>query len=231
MMEFGSRRRSIRDATVVVVLIAAIAGLAWSLAAGSSSGAGSDGDGTVVNDRLGYSVRPPAGWHLARHRLVPKLLDPREILALGTFAMPVGGGGNCGAEPTTAIRRMGDGDALIEIKEVALSAPMRRRLRRGTFPSTLAQELADVELRRGVAFGGRRLADIGYGKVTFRASGRWFEALLYVKGPPSRRLDQMERILAGIDFRRGTFVGIPGHNGPGLDRGWGGAGPLGGRSA
>lgn len=228
----GSRRRAIRDAAVVAVLVAAIAGLAWSLGTGSSSGDGPGRGGMVVNDRLGYSVRPPDGWHVARRRLVPELLDPREILALGTFPMPVGGGGNCGAEPTAAVRRMRDGDALIEIKEVALSAPMRRRLQVGRFPPTLAQELSDVELRRGVWFGGRRIADISYGKVTFRASGRWFEALLYVKGTPRRRLEQIERILAGIDFRRGTFVGIPGrHHGPGVDRGWGGAGPLGGGPA
>jgi hypothetical protein len=227
MARFGSRQRWVRDAAVVAVLVATIAGVAWGLATGSSSGKGPGRPGTVVNERLGYSVRPPAGWHLARHRLVPELLDPREILALGTFPMPVGGGGNCGAEPTAAVRRMRSGDGLIEIKELALSAPMGRRLHRGTFPPTLARELSDVALRRGVWFGGARLADIAYGQLTFRASGRWFEALFYVKGPPRRRLDQMERILAGIDFHRGPFARVPGHQAPGIDRGWGGAGPLG----
>jgi hypothetical protein len=32
---------------------------------------------------------------------------------LGTFAMPVGGGGNCGREPIAAIERMETGNALV----------------------------------------------------------------------------------------------------------------------
>lgn len=49
---------------------------------------------TYASDVDDFTVSYPDSWHRAPKRLVPNLLDPREILSLGTGALPVGGGGN-----------------------------------------------------------------------------------------------------------------------------------------
>jgi hypothetical protein len=37
------------------------------------------------NERLGYRVSLPAGWHLAKRNLSPSLVEPREVLTVATF--------------------------------------------------------------------------------------------------------------------------------------------------
>jgi hypothetical protein len=208
----GRRRIAARDGLVVVALLAAALVFGLSATSGSTEEAGRPSGKTIVDGRFGYTVRLPAAWRGAASPLVPDLLDPREILAVGNFRMPVGGGGNCGSEPVVAIRRMAPGDALVELKEVAVNRSMRRRLRAGVYPPTLSQELADLPLRRSPMPAGERTPrghTLWYGKLTFRSSGRWFEALLYAEGRPQGRLAQMEKILRDIDFERGTFLTAP----------------------
>jgi hypothetical protein len=181
---------------------------------GGGSGSASDSDGSpghrFVSTRFGFSVRLPSGWHRSTQRLVP-LIDPREILSAGTFTMSVGGGGNCGREPTAAIERMRPGDAMVSIQEFPLSAHMRSHLARSEPPLTsYLGDGAEPELQREPRVAGEHLPPSrSLWRVTlpFRDRGRSFDALIYVKGPPSdARLGQIVSILGGLDFKAGDYL-------------------------
>jgi hypothetical protein len=192
---------------VIVALVVAIPALAGS---GSASERGPQ---SYTSERYGYSLVLPAGWQRAERRLVPRLLDPREILSIGTFFMPVGGGGNCGREPVAALERMEPGDVLVTFQEEAESRAMKRRLRNEPLPS-LRRTLSDLRLRRELHAPSEHVSAaqlIWYGQLNFLARDRWFDALVYVKGRPRPdRMRQVHRILSGIRFDAGTFVRGPG---------------------
>jgi hypothetical protein len=192
---------------LIVALLVAIPALAGS---GSSS---ESGPRTYTSERYGYSLALPAGWQRAPQRLVPRLLDPREILSIGTFFMPVGGGGNCGREPVAALERMEPGDALVTFQEDAENRAMKGRLKYEPLPS-LRKALWELRLRRELHAPGDHVSaarDIWYGQLDFLARDRWFGALVYVKGRPRPdRMRQVRRILSGIHFDAGTFVRAPG---------------------
>jgi hypothetical protein len=151
-----------------------------------------------------FSLRIPPGWQRARARLVPKLLMPREILSVGTFPMPVGGGGNCGREPAAAIERMKPGDALVSIQEVAVTEKMRARLAQG-FPPRPSHfglpRLPAPPRARGSAPQPGPGETIFSLTLSFSAHGRAFDALIYTKGRPTpARREQIETILGGLHF-------------------------------
>jgi hypothetical protein len=167
---------------------------------------------TYASDRFGYTGSIPLGWRRAPRRLVPNLLDPKEILSLGTFATLVGGGGNCQREPIAAIERMGTGDALITIQEEAESRVMKGRLKRNP-PPPLSKVLSDLQLRRDLHAPREHVSpaeDLWHGQVSFTVAGRQFGALVFVKGPPRpRRVAQVHAILVAIHFDRGVFIRFP----------------------
>jgi hypothetical protein len=156
------------------------------------------------------SASLPPDWRRSEARLVP-LLSPREVLSVGTFPMPPGGGGNCGREPVAAIRRMRPGDALITVQEYEVTPRMRRRPHfSDAFPPRASQ--LDLEgLRFGrVARVGKDPGDRGvaatWGTIPFGESGRAFDALVYFRGRPGPELRrQVSRVLGGLDLgsRRG----------------------------
>jgi hypothetical protein len=46
--------------------------------------------------------------------------------------------------------------------------------------------------------------------MPFSDHGRWFDALVYVKGDPTpARLHEIHSILGRLRFRGGTYVGLP----------------------
>jgi hypothetical protein len=201
------RRRYVWLTALIVVPLLAIPALALS---GSTS---ERGPRTYTSERYGYSLALPAGWQRAPRRLVPRLLDPREILSIGTFLMPVGGGGNCGREPVAALVRMEPGDVLVTFQEDAETRAMKRRLRYEPLPS-LHKSLSEFTLRRELHAPSEHVSAaqvIWYGQLNFLARDRWFGALVYVKGRPRPdRTRQVHRILSGIHFDAGTFVRAPG---------------------
>lgn len=187
---------------LAVVAVAFAIGLAGAARSASTNDAA--GQARYASERYGFSTPVPAGWRRARVRLVPKLLGPREILSLGTFAMPVGGGGNCGREPIAAIERMEAGDALVSIQEYAPNGAMRVR----TTPSPRLESVKKLTLHKGAH---RRSERIPAGRALWSATlpfsdhGRWFDALVYVKGDPTpARLHEIRSILDRFRFRGGT---------------------------
>lgn len=206
-----------RTTIVAAAILAALPALALSGAIGSASRPQAARD-DFVNREFGFSARLPSGWSRSAERLVPNLGIPREILSAGTFAMPVGGGGNCGREPIVAIDRMRPGDALVSIQEYALSPRMRSGLAR-TFPALATySSVGQLRLRRhprapGARIPASRALWLWSATLPFRDHGRGFDALVYLKGPRSReRLEQVIAILAGLDFQPGTYLGLPESN-------------------
>jgi hypothetical protein len=179
--------------------------------AGHLPATGASGSGfsahAFASERYSFRGRLPYGWRRSDARLVP-LLMPREVLSVGTFPMPVGGGGNCGREPVAAIRRMRPGDALVSIQEYAVTARMRPHLTRSFPPKSHQPGL------RGLRFG--RLASVSgdpgdpgvpvtWGVIPFSEAGRAFDALVYFRGRPSAELrDAAARVLAELVFEKRT---------------------------
>jgi hypothetical protein len=159
----------------------------------------------VDSERYLFEGRLPPGWQRSDARLVP-LLMPREVLSVGTFPMPVGGGGNCGREPVAAIRRMRPGDALVSIQEYSVTARMRPHLTRSFPPKSHQLGL------QGLRFG--RLASapgdpgdpgvpVTWGTIPFSEAGRAFDALVYFRGRPSEeQRDAASRVLAELTFEK-----------------------------
>jgi hypothetical protein len=215
------RRREVsgRGVIVVVAFTAALLALALTGAIGSATNPRASARNTFASHRFGFSASLPEGWNRSAQRLVP-LLMPREVLSVGTGAMPVGGGGNCGREPVAAIARMKPGDALVSIQEYTVTRRMRPRLAQ-TFPLLSAYSgLGRLDLRRQLDLR-RHPGPLGEqspssptlwsATLPFRDHGRAFDALVYLKGPPSRELlGQIASILARLDFRPTAQMGLPG---------------------
>lgn len=195
-----------RGATAAGLAILALAGpgLLGTVVSGSGSS-----PRAVGSERYSFQGRLPPGWQRSDARLVP-LLMPREVLSVGTFPMPVGGGGNCGREPVAAIRRMRRGDALVSIQEYAVTARMRPHLARSFPPKS--HQLGLPRLRFG------RLASapgdpgdpgvpVTWGTIPFSEAGRAFDALVYFRGRPSEELrDAASRVLAELVFEKLTWT-------------------------
>jgi len=186
-----------RAATAVV-----LAGLAAGLIVSGVSGSGSPPH-PFSSARYALEGTLPSGWQRSEARLVP-LLMPREVLSVGNFPMPAGGGGNCGREPVVAIRRMRPGDALISIQEYEVTARMRPHLVR-TFPPRSEQlDLEGLRFGRVAAVAGDaddRGVPVTWGTVGFSEAGRAFDALVYFRGRPSAELRrEASRVLAELSF-------------------------------
>jgi hypothetical protein len=197
------------------LLAAVVAAFAIALAGGAHSASTSDavGQARYASGRFGFSVHIPAGWQRARARLVPKLLSPREILSLGTFPMPAGGGGNCGREPIAAIERMETGDALVSIQEDAESGAMRALTGTRSAPPPRLESVKQLALLKQPHARGERIPAgraLWSATLPFSDRGRWFDALVYVKGDPTpARLHEIHSILDRLRFRGGTHVRLP----------------------
>jgi len=190
--------RPLRLAPLAVAVCAAAALI------GSGPSGGSDVSlRPIASAHYGFEGLLPVGWQRSGERLVP-LLMPREVVSIGTFPMPAGGGGNCGREPVAAIRRMRRGDALISIQEYTVTARMRP-LAGGSFPPKSSQLGLD-QLRFGrVARITGAPRDPGvpvtWATIPFSESGRAFDALVYFRGRPSAALRRAaSRALAELRF-------------------------------
>lgn len=67
----------------------------------------------------GVSVTLPEGWTVAPGRLTPDLVNPREILAVGTGALPPTTG-RCANSPWRALRATAPAGAFVYLEETAL---------------------------------------------------------------------------------------------------------------
>lgn len=74
---------------------------------------------TVLHDgRRGLTVRFPSTWHRATRSLTPALVDPVEILSLGTFRLrPRQADAGCAQFPGAALRAAGPRDVFLSVQE------------------------------------------------------------------------------------------------------------------
>lgn len=70
----------------------------------------------------GIVVEVPPGWMLAGEPLTPALVNPREILSLGTYPLRAGGN-RCAQLPEQALEDLGPDDAFVSVQERSSSAP------------------------------------------------------------------------------------------------------------
>ena len=127
-----------RAAISVVALAVGVAGLAVGYAAFRNDGArpaptvsgpvrvggepaptdgAGDGSVTYQDPDDAFSVTYPSDWIRAQENLTPRLVDPQEILSLGTFPMSADGPRSCEQFPAPAIEDTGPGDAFVSIQE------------------------------------------------------------------------------------------------------------------
>ncbi len=177
----------------VPVGVLVLGAVIFALALGSSAPAARSIWKPYSVPEYGLTGSIPPGWHLASRALVPKMLNPREVLSLGTGPLPVGGGGNCGAYPIKAIEAMGPKDAIISIQE--------RRGALGDYPPR-PKHFGLRSLRP--TSGARRIAHVmGYvtTNVFFRDSGRAFTAMIATRRPASSPLRRrLGRILDRLEI-------------------------------
>lgn len=161
---------------------------------------------TYTDRQHGLKVTYPSSWHRARRSLTPTLVDPEEVLALGTSSLTPGGR-KCAQFPENAVASLGPGDALIWVSERAGHPRVHLPPRRAHFRLDRPER---TELHACVA--GR--ARFSEWPIAFRAAGRQFNAWVAIGKPvPGRRRVQAEHILDSIEL-----------TGPGRSRERGGAG-------
>lgn len=77
---------------------------------------GSSGPPTTLHRGDGITYRVPPGWHVASRSLTPHLLNPREVLTVGTGRLatrPV----HCAMVPSGALAAMRPADVLVTVQE------------------------------------------------------------------------------------------------------------------
>jgi hypothetical protein len=65
----------------------------------------------------GVTVELPPDWQRARQSLTPRLTDPREVLAVGTFPLRPRRRESCAHMPVSALEDLGPRDAFVTLQE------------------------------------------------------------------------------------------------------------------
>jgi hypothetical protein len=71
--------------------------------------------GTTTAKAHRVQIQLEAGWQVAKQSLTPKLINPTELLTVGTF--PMKPGGICAQLPSRAFEAIGENDAVITFQE------------------------------------------------------------------------------------------------------------------
>ncbi len=172
------------------LLSIAVASLALSGCLGSeeagkpaSEGSARPADEPTVAQAHRVQMQLEPGWQMAEQSLTPKLLDPKELLTVGTLEMEPGG---CATVPMRALETMDAGDALITIQEREEGRPEDYPPRPHRF--RVSPEIGSFECAP---------KDLKVQPFLFREAGRHFYALVAVdRGAP---IDEIETILDSFE--------------------------------
>jgi hypothetical protein len=151
----------------------------------------------------GVSLEYPAGWTLAEESLTPILVDPREILSIGTFPLRPGGAAPTDAYlPGHAIADIGPGDVLLTVQEGRASRSSSFADRPPRFGPDAVCEADDRACVDGIAL---RIEALRAWWIPFRdpVSGRAFYAFVAMGEDAYRdpaRSSAAWRILDSMEF-------------------------------
>ena len=159
---------------------------------------------TYRDAQHGLSLTLPPGWHRARRNLTPHLIDPLEILSVGSYRLRYKRRSRCGVPgcPLPALDGFGRGDVLISIQE---RRHVRRPVDAGFAPRGRPLALEPMRLRYPP--GARwRCARRVLGRTTWTAftdSGRAFYAFVAVgRAATSATRRDARRVIESLAFDR-----------------------------
>jgi hypothetical protein len=136
-------------------------------------------------DGIRYTI--PPDWRAARASLTPHLTNPREVLTVGTGALPVGG--RCVQFPSAALTALGPSDALVTVQErLGSVTTFPARPRHFALPAPNTSEAADCA-GPGASFDSYWFE--------FREGGRGFHVL--VAFGPTAPAERRREALAVLD--------------------------------
>jgi hypothetical protein len=191
----------------IAAALAALLGACGGGTADRTATAAERGWTTFDDARRGLSVSLPPGWHRARHNLTPGLIEPREILSVGTYPPRRDGGSRCHVPgcPTATLAGMRPTDVLVSIQE-RLDLP-DQHFKLTSDAGFLARERPfELEPRPvdGSGPGGRcaRRKLAWWAWTPFGEAGRGFYAFVAVGRDASRRTRrEMRLVLDRLSFR------------------------------
>jgi hypothetical protein len=138
----------------------------------------------------------PPGWRAAPASLTPHLTNPREVLTVGTGALPVGG--RCAQFPSAALAALGPTDGLVTVQErLGSVAGFPARPRRFSLP--------DPDTSEAGACAGPGATFTSYW-FEFRDRGRGFHVLVaFGRQAPAARRQQALAILDSLRIGPAPF--------------------------
>lgn len=161
---------------------------------------------TSFHDRgHGLTVRFPSSWRRAREPLTPSLVDPVEILSIGTFAPRSGAAGSCANFPVGALRAAGARDVFLTVQERrgggATFAPRPRPFDLGT-----GDKMGPLGTSVAARCVGRRVAWRSYW-VPFSDAGRSFYLLTAIgRDAAPARVRALHEVLDSLRFETGKAL-------------------------
>lgn len=173
---------------------------------------------TTFHDAAGgVTVRFPSSWHRATESLTPNLLEPREILSLGTFPLAAGPHGHCSQMPVPALREAGAHDVFLTVQEREGAVRDERSFPPRTEPFDLGA--ADDSEAQACVGGERRPWRSHW--VAFSDAGRplYLLALIGEDAPPER-VHELREVLDGLEFTRTRRFSLPQNVDGRLADGW-----------
>lgn len=160
--------------------------------ASSTHGVGDEPGSAPFSKPNGTAGRIPPNWRVAPKQLVPQMLDPREVVSLGTGPLRVGGGGNCGRYPAAALRAMTAGDTLITVQ-------VRRNADLGSWPpNTSMPKPLPMPSTDAVPGAVGRV----YVQELYLDRGEIWAYVAYGSRPSAAELETAEQILTSISLGR-----------------------------
>jgi hypothetical protein len=146
----------------------------------------------IADERHGFSLTLPAGWHKAGRNLTPQLVEPREILTVATYPLRYERRARCQIAgcPTPALNGFRATDILVSIQERMDAKPAREDVAIGL----RRQRTRGVCARDRVAGGAFE---------SFSESGRSLYVFVVVgkRASPKARAD-LGRVLDSLHFTR-----------------------------
>ena len=103
---------------VMALIVVVVVALFSPIRLGTRSAGAVPGWSTYEDQAYGLTISFPSDWTMAAGNLTPNLINPRELVALGTYSLNTNTSSSvCPQFPAAALNAMGSSDAFISILE------------------------------------------------------------------------------------------------------------------